>query len=99
MSGTLTIYGASDDLVETEGDVREEFNAYNAGPQYIACSDGTLVRIEYADSGCWECRVVTLGAGTTASHVPHDNDATTYTDRLTLTATKPFKWVTLGKAK
>ena len=97
MSGTLTIYGASDDLIEIEGDVREEFDAYNAGPKVVRCSDGSAVRIEYTGEGCWEVRVVSLAVGTTAETVPHDNDKTTYTDRLTLTAPMPFTWVSLGR--
>lgn len=99
MNGTLIIYGASDDLIEIEGDVREEFDVYKAGPQHVACSDGSLVRIEYTNKGCWEVRVVKLGNGTNAQTVPHDNDVTSYTDCLTLTASARFKWVTLGKAK
>lgn len=100
MSGTLTIYGASDDLVEVEGDVRAEFGAYSLEPEgrFLACSDGTMVRVQYADNGCWELRVVRLGDGTTADHKPHDNDETTYTDRLTLTAPKPFTFVVFGDA-
>ena len=46
--GTLKIYGASDDLVEIEGDFEEEIGAYdcgNDGDEFLAVSDGTLLTL------------------------------------------------------
>lgn len=47
----LIIYGASDDLIEVEGDIRGEISAYFDEPIFVACSNGTLVRIVY--DGTW----------------------------------------------
>lgn len=55
----VIIYGASDDLLELEGDLREEFNIYDASTS-VALSCGTLLRVHY--DGKWSIRVTT-GAG------------------------------------
>ena len=52
----LTIYGASADLIEVDGDYREEFNHYdscddNAKPAYLAFADGTVLSITYGAGG------------------------------------------------
>lgn len=48
----IRIYGASDDLIEVEGDLREEFNP--RGDQgYIACSNGLLFSFTYDFQGNW----------------------------------------------
>ena len=51
----ITIYGASDDLIEIEGDILEEFNVYpEEHTRYlIAVSDGTLLKMWYDEDGIW----------------------------------------------
>jgi len=51
----ITIYGASDDLIEVEGDISEEFNVCpEEGDRYlIAASDGTLLKMWYDEDGIW----------------------------------------------
>lgn len=57
----LTIYGASDDLIEIEGDIRDEFSAYDLPDSaIIVCSDGAAFRVRYDDDGCW--RFTPIGA-------------------------------------
>ena len=53
-SGTM-ITGASDDLIEIEGELCEEFNSYRCEGENgrIACSDGTLMKVEYDEDGIW----------------------------------------------
>ena len=91
---SVTLYGTSDDLIEIEGDIREEFGVYGDDENYVGFSDGTVARIAYNDDGCWEIRVVVTGASA-HEHTPHDNDETTYTDRLTLTG--DITWAVIGK--
>ncbi|MGI6878801.1 hypothetical protein [Microbacterium sp. gxy059] len=45
----LTIYGASDDLVEIEGEFREEFSAYNGWRGRVTAPDGDalIITAEY----------------------------------------------------
>ena len=49
----LTIYGASDDLVEVEGEFREEFSAYNGWRGRVVAPDGDalIVTAEYSKPG------------------------------------------------
>jgi hypothetical protein len=64
----IEIYGSSDDLVEIEGGIDEEFPADGAGPHYLAFSDGTLLSIDYGREGIW--RINRLATGS-ADYWPH----------------------------
>lgn len=54
----LRVYGASDDLIEVEGDISEEFSATD-DINYVACSDGTVLKLYY--DGDWYVKVVQDG--------------------------------------
>ena len=63
----ITVYGASDDLIEIEGDISEEFNyPYNADDKgvLLAFSDGTLARIKYDSGGMWRITPHARGTAT-----------------------------------
>ncbi len=49
------VYGASDDLIEVEGAIREEFNPNYSddGPTYLGFSNGVVLKVEYDDEGTW----------------------------------------------
>lgn len=49
----VKITGASDDLIEIEGDIDEEFNSYDCDNGLMAISDGTLLKVEYDADGIW----------------------------------------------
>lgn len=53
------IYGASDDLIEIEGNISEEVNKIDAKNFPIECSDGTKAKITY--SGTWDIEVIESG--------------------------------------
>lgn len=64
----ITVYGASDDCIEVEGDIREEFSYQKRGygqptGELLAFSDGTILRIEFTDAGVWRISPVARGAG------------------------------------
>lgn len=95
----LTIHGSSDDLIEIQGDVKEEFNHYwgrdQEGPDYhlyLGASDGTLLRVRYDEDGVWRFTLVAAGASTfsKAEGTPDSG-----TDRVQLLGV-PIKWVVLG---
>ncbi|MDU6856077.1 MAG: hypothetical protein E6370_17340 [Clostridiales bacterium] len=50
--GTM-ITGASDDLIEIEGELVEEFDCFNCKNGTLACSDGTLLTVDYDKDGLW----------------------------------------------
>lgn len=59
------IYGASDDLIEFEGDVYGEVGAIAAGDSdtktMVFCSDGTILRVRYDDDGLWRFDLISKG--------------------------------------
>lgn len=96
MTTTIKIYGASDDLVEVEGKASgcDEFGFYATGkPGYLACSDGTVLRVCYAGdkTGCWRVAVEQAGAAAFEMVRKGDEDADEqdgvpgYSDLATLT--------------
>lgn len=55
----VTIYGASDDLIEVEGPVPgcDEYNDEFARFRLIGDGKTTVVEVQYVESGVWEIRV------------------------------------------
>lgn len=86
----IEIYGSSDDLIEIDGDIREEFNAEEG---YLAFSDGTVLYIEYGKEGIWRIRQMTKGKAkyTKTEGIDDDN----YSDKVTLDG--DISWVVFGK--
>lgn len=93
----ITIRGASDDLIEIEGDIQEEF-AYGADnePEYLGFSDGTLLQIQYGAGGQGFWRIVPIRYGTAKySKIESTDEDENYSDRVTLDG--EVKWVLHGK--
>jgi len=59
-SGTL-VYGASDDLLEFEGEFRGESGAGGDESVLGLLSDGTLFTVRYTEHGVWKIEVVNRG--------------------------------------
>jgi len=90
----VTIYGASDDLIEVEGDVNEEFSVgYLQYPGYIGCSDGTLLEVDYDTRGVWRFRALVGDPGIDPCPLNADDR---YSDVVTIAG--PVEWVTFGVA-
>ena len=49
----IIITGASDDLIEIDGKLNEEFTAYDCEDGLLACSDGTLLNVDFDNDGIW----------------------------------------------
>lgn len=95
----ITVSGASDDLIEIDGDIREEFGYRFDGDEdgdLLAFSDGTVLRIEYTDAGVWRIKPVTLGSALLTVHPASEDDEENYSDRATLKG--PITWVVHGIA-
>lgn len=59
---TTTLTGCSDDLIELNGDLYDEFGASYSDPRgVIGFSDGTLIKYEYDDDGIWRFKPVIKG--------------------------------------
>lgn len=99
----VVVYGASDDLIEVEGVVTEEFSATDinlgdgeATGRILAFSDGTVLEVLYGQGteAFWRIRRLAIG---TAKYelVEADDEETNYSDRATLTG-DDLKWVIGG---
>ena len=98
---TITIYGASDDLIEVEGDISEEFSSLGDDKNLLAFSDGTLLEVTYTQAGIWRINTLTLCVGTTyekdeatADEGKREDGTPAYSDRVTLTGF--IAWVVHG---
>lgn len=58
--GTM-VTGVSDDLIEIEGEIVEEFDCFDCKNGRLACSDGTLLRVDYDNDGLWRFGVIYKG--------------------------------------
>lgn len=92
---SVLIYGASDDLIELEGDLYEEFyaNTDSDNKNYIAFSTGAVVTIEYDDDGIWKIRLINKGDGVDISQCPPEQDEI-YTDTAEIFG--QVKWAVCG---
>jgi hypothetical protein len=91
----LEIYGSSDDLIEVEGDITEEFNPTGDDNNYLGFSDGTILKITYDDDGMW--RIVPVVKGTAKLKIVQATDADAdYTDHAHLVG--DVTWAMYGTA-
>lgn len=101
MTGTVQVYGASDDLIEVDGAISEEFGYTYRRPEddngdLLAFSDGTLLRIRYTDSGIWRITPVAYGSATFSMTQATEDDEQNYTDKATLEG--DLRWVVHGSS-
>lgn len=92
MSETVTVYGASDDLIQIEGDLREEWcTDASDETRYVAFGDGTVLSVWY--DGFWRINRVATGRASYEKREATDED-TDYSDRVTLAG--DLMWVICG---
>lgn len=92
----ITIYGASDDLIEIEGDILEEFNFYPRGEEsrILAVSDGTLLRVYYDKDGIWRLNKISGGS---ADFQKIEGDVEKDTPDKVVLSGVSFRWVVMGE--
>lgn len=90
----IEVYGSSDDLIEIDGDIIEEFTDYDAeeNPLFLAFSDGTLLSIKHVD-GVWRICPMHLG---NSKFIKHEADPDEDTDKVQLLGGN-IEWVVFGK--
>lgn len=57
----LTVTGASDDLIILNGAIVEEFARYDSDGDYLAFSDGTVLKAVYDQDGIWRFNLIHKG--------------------------------------
>lgn len=92
---SVSICGASDDLIEIEGDVREEFTTMADAGALVGASNGALLRIRYTDSGTWRIQPV-AGADLIDVKQCAEDDEDNYSDVATVAG--DIAWVLFGSA-
>lgn len=96
----ITLYGASDDLIEIEGDIREEFpyRDLDGKGDLIGFSNGMLVRVLLDGDGVWRIHPIrAMGRGTYAIEQAQVGDDDNYSDRLTIPGVV-VEWAVHGEA-
>lgn len=92
----LKVYGASDDLMEFEGDFTAEIGESRAGQdgEVLAFSDGSLIAVSY--DGCWRFDIRAIGSSNPQkTFCATDSDADQYSDIIEFSG--PVKWAVYGK--
>jgi hypothetical protein len=75
------VYGASDDLIEIEGDYRGEASHYSDDESaLLVMSDGTLLSALYGERGIWEIKLVRKGTLLDRIDQCDDEDADPHSD-------------------
>ena len=95
MSTKITICGASDDLIEIDGDIREEIYAIDEKPTHLAFSEGTVLSIQYDDDGCWRIHQIKKGSAFIQKAEAEGPDSDNYSDVVTLTG--DISWICAGE--
>ena len=93
----LKITGCSDDLIEIDGDIVEEFNCYmhEDEERILALSDGTLLRVNYDNDGIW--RFILLIKGNLFDKIIQGEvDQDTFDE---VYFKDGMKWIVLGEQK
>jgi hypothetical protein len=86
---TTRVYGASDDLIEIEGDYTGEVSAYgtddNERGVLLVFSDGTLLEVKYgkSDAGIWGVTLVKKGTLFKSIEQCDDEDSDPHSDVAT----------------
>lgn len=93
----VEVYGASDDLIEVDGDICEEFNPIGDTSNYLAFSDGTLLSVTYDQDGIWRISALYKGSAQLELKQSVDVDDDNYSDRATLIG--DVEWVVYAIAK
>lgn len=94
---SIIIYGASDDLIEIDGEIREEFSLHLDEPEDSALlfvSDGTVIRINYDCDGIW--RLTRLVSGAARFEKGEGNVEADTPDIVTLSGIR-INWVCLAR--
>ena len=96
----LRVYGRSDDLVEVEGDVREEFTApYPEERLFLTFSNGVALSVEYGGVGEWTVSELYSPDDVDVEVHPTgwEDAPVDYTEVAVVEGADPVEWVVTGE--
>lgn len=80
------MYGSSDDLIEIDGDISEEFTLHDDDAEYegdlLAFSNGVILRVRYSQSGVWRIVVVDDPKAVVKIKQAPEDDEDNYSDKV-----------------
>lgn len=89
---SVVVYGSSDDLIEVEGILDDEFYYATYGEEFLLFDEGTVLAIQYTDEGIWRLRVARAGTATVSiERCESDGSDDDYSDRASITGVKSVK--------
>lgn len=88
------VYGYSDDCIEVEGAIREEFYASDDGSDLLTFSTGVVLRISYTTDGVWRVEQLAGDPGQVSIDRAPLNDEDNYSDRCYLMQSP--SWLVFG---
>jgi hypothetical protein len=92
----VIVTGASDDLIEFEGDITDEFHApVLDGHEVLAFSDGTMLGVRIDDEGIWRFHELRPGDAELEIVPAGRLGDEAYSDRVTLKHPN-MRWCVLG---
>ena len=95
MSKQIIIKGHSDDIINVEGAIRDEFYPDSSDKMAIATNNGTLLAFEYTTGGIWRAKIIKEGLNKVDHDVNPESDEERYSDIVTITG--EIEWVIFGK--
>ena len=101
-AGETRVYGASDDLIELDGAIYDEFDAYEEVKQ-LTFDNGVVLVIQYADEGIWRIEDRSLQKGLVVLTKCEDRegydgpDGKVYSDEAVVAGATKVKVKKIGK--
>ena len=96
----IKVYGASDDCIQIEGDLREEFYAIDDKLNLLAFSNGVVLEIGYGNAGMWKISVLKDPDNCVKEYHPASDIDEDYSDIVAMEITGPHlphaPWVVYG---
>jgi len=94
----IKIYGRSDDLIEIEGDILEEFNVCLTEEdyyRYLTLSNGIVIKVNYDNDGLWRLHPIKINSSYKKIFEAHyEKDDNNYSDIVEIN--DDITWVALS---
>ena len=94
---TVLVYGASDDLIELNGAIVEEFNYDSEDPAYLAFSTGVVLRVFCDRNGIWRFSPISGASSISLDYCDNIYEDDGYSDQVWLHGPAPT-WVVFTKS-
>lgn len=91
------LYGYSDDLIELDGDLYEEFSPDESSWTDVVFSNGVHAQVTYDDDGDWSIRVIKNPLGLAELHLAGLELSQKYCSYSDVLVVEDAEWAVVGK--